>query len=79
MTDDDTFEELLQHIESLRKAIASAPGKDIPIARSPLPAATGRSNVIDVVALVGSATLTVGCGRRVANVPYSGTLRKEGT
>lgn len=65
--------------------------KDIPIARSPLPAATGRSNVIDVVALVGSATLTVGedeidengniycptCGRRVANVPYSGTLRKE--
>jgi len=26
MTDDDTFEELLQHIESLRKAIASAPG-----------------------------------------------------
>ena len=26
MTDDDTFEELLKHIESLRKAIASAPG-----------------------------------------------------
>lgn len=26
MTDDETFEELLKHIDSLRKAIASAPG-----------------------------------------------------